>query len=329
MKMIFSFLTLFCCITVTVRSQNTFPPSGNVGIGTSTPGLPLEVKSSSLAPSIRISSPTAVYDRNNGAAIEFNSNVGLAKIIGVDERANDLSAYSGGLLFKLRQHTDGPDNGYYERMRITSDGKVGIGTSYPTNTFHVNGTMKLVGLSQLPLNATNSNMLNYANQYDFKLSSSVNGFFITVSNGFNDRKVYLQSGHQDPDFAGATGSIFLNPFGGRVGIGTTSVDAQLTVKGDVHAEEVRVDLTVPGPDYVFEEDYDLPKLESLKEYVQENKHLPEVPSASEMEAEGIDLGVMNMLLLKKVEELTLYLIEQNQQMEQLRKEFETFKSQKQ
>ncbi len=81
--------------------------------------------------------------------------------------------------------------------------------------------------------------------------------------------------------------------------------------GKVHAEEVKVDLSVPGPDYVFEEDYDLPTLESIKQYVKQNKHLPEVPSAKEMEEKGIDLGVMNMLLLKKVEELTLHLIEQD------------------
>ena len=99
---------------------------------------------------------------------------------------------------------------------------------------------------------------------------------------------------------------------GNVGIGSVSPSSKLTVKGDIHAEEVRVDLTVPGPDYVFEEDYDLPTLESLQNYVQENEHLPGVPSAEEMEVNGIDLGVMNMLLLKKVEELTLYLIEHQQ-----------------
>lgn len=106
---------------------------------------------------------------------------------------------------------------------------------------------------------------------------------------------------------------------GNVGIGTPNPDSKLTVKGNVHAEEVTVDLNVPGPDYVFEKDYDLRSLEDVKKYIGTEKHLPEIPSAKEMESNGIDLGDMNMKLLKKVEELTLYLIEQNEKIEQLEK----------
>ncbi|MEM9859568.1 MAG: hypothetical protein AAF843_19600 [Bacteroidota bacterium] len=98
---------------------------------------------------------------------------------------------------------------------------------------------------------------------------------------------------------------------GFIGIGTTTPNQRLTVNGMVYSTEVKVDLSVPGPDYVFEEDYNLPSLESIQGYIKENKHLPEVPSAREMEEKGIDLGVMNMLLLKKVEELTLHLIKQD------------------
>ena len=112
---------------------------------------------------------------------------------------------------------------------------------------------------------------------------------------------------------------------GLVGIGSTNPDSKLTVKGNIHAQEVKVDLNVSGPDYVFEEDYDLPTLESLHNYIRENKHLPEVPSAEEMEANGIDLGVMNMLLLKKVEELTLHLIKQNANMERMQNEITELK----
>ena len=69
-----------------------------------------------------------------------------------------------------------------------------------------------------------------------------------------------------------------------------------------------MDLSVPGPDYVFEKDYHLPSLEELTQYIHAYKHLPGVPTAKEMNQEGIELGVMNMILLKKIEELTLYVI---------------------
>ncbi|WP_304064827.1 tail fiber protein [Pedobacter glucosidilyticus] len=105
---------------------------------------------------------------------------------------------------------------------------------------------------------------------------------------------------------------------GNVGIGTSTPDEKLTVKGKIHAEEVRVDLNVPGPDYVFEQDYQLKSLPEIQAFIKENKHLPEVPSAKEMQEKGINLSEMNMLLLKKVEELTLHLIDQNKALRELK-----------
>jgi hypothetical protein len=103
---------------------------------------------------------------------------------------------------------------------------------------------------------------------------------------------------------------------GNVGIGTTTPDAKLTVKGDVHTREVRVDLNgAVGPDYVFEKNYNLLPLSQLETYINQNKHLPEVPSAKEMEENGLNLKEMNLILLKKVEELTLHLIEQQKQID--------------
>ncbi|TRX51644.1 SlyX family protein [Fulvivirga sp. M361] len=80
-----------------------------------------------------------------------------------------------------------------------------------------------------------------------------------------------------------------------------------------------MDLNVPGPDYVFDADYNLPTLSSIEAYVLAHKHLPEVPSAEQMEENGIEVGAMNMILLKKVEELTLHLIHQNKQVGELTK----------
>ena len=99
----------------------------------------------------------------------------------------------------------------------------------------------------------------------------------------------------------------------------------MTVKGNIHAEEVKVDLNVPGPDYVFDEDYELSSLEEVEKYIQENKHLPEIPSAADMEKTGIYLSEMNMKLLKKVEELTLHMIDLHHEMKRLSKENELLK----
>ena len=111
------------------------------------------------------------------------------------------------------------------------------------------------------------------------------------------------------------GNIYLSGSGvwdaqGKVGIGTTAPDEKLTVKGKIHAQEVKVDMAGPlVPDYVFAPDYDLIPLSEVAQYIKENRHLPEIPSAKDIEANGLHLAEMNMKLLKKIEELTLYMIE--------------------
>lgn len=98
---------------------------------------------------------------------------------------------------------------------------------------------------------------------------------------------------------------------GNVGIGTAAPQAKLAVNGNILAKEVKVKTDITVPDYVFEEGYELPDLKELEAYVKQNKHLPEVPSAAEIERDGLDLAAMNLLLLKKVEELTLLLIKKD------------------
>jgi hypothetical protein len=103
--------------------------------------------------------------------------------------------------------------------------------------------------------------------------------------------------------------------GENVGIGTSEPDSELTVNGIIHTKEVRVDMEgFEAPDFVFEEEYDLSTLEETFQFIQTNKHLPDMPSAAEMQKEGINLKELNLKLLQKIEELTLHLIKQEKQL---------------
>lgn len=101
---------------------------------------------------------------------------------------------------------------------------------------------------------------------------------------------------------------------GKVGIGTTDPTEELSVNGHIRAKEIKVE-AANWPDYVFQKDYELKPLSEVEEYINEHGHLPEISKASEVEAEGVSLGEMNKLLLKKVEELTLHLIEKEKEIE--------------
>jgi hypothetical protein len=98
----------------------------------------------------------------------------------------------------------------------------------------------------------------------------------------------------------------------RLGQFTTSMGTnKLAVAGGIIGESVTVKLNGYWPDYVFKPTYQLRPLTEVKEYIDQNRHLPEIPSAEEIAKEGLNLGEMNKLLMKKVEELTLYLIEKD------------------
>ena len=110
----------------------------------------------------------------------------------------------------------------------------------------------------------------------------------------------------------------------QVAIGTTDNyipnGFTLAVGGKMIAEEVKVRLRANWPDYVFDEDYNKPTLEELESSIDENGHLPNIPSAKQVEAEGYLLGEMDVKLLEKIEELTLYMIEMNKEVKGLKSE---------
>ncbi|MCT4602043.1 MAG: hypothetical protein N4A59_03930 [Marinifilum sp.] len=111
---------------------------------------------------------------------------------------------------------------------------------------------------------------------------------------------------------------------GNLGIKTTSSsEFPLAVNGKIRAKEVKVESD--WADFVFKDDYQLMQLSDLEEFIQENGHLPKIPTEKEVEENGVSLGKMNSKLLQKIEELTLYMIEVNQRMELLEKENEELK----
>jgi hypothetical protein len=135
---------------------------------------------------------------------------------------------------------------------------------------------------------------------------------------YNEVNGPVHSYKTTPDYYVSTTGIYQdrnNYFMGNVGVGTTAPDEKLTVKGKIHAQEVKVDLLGPlVPDYVFANDYKLKTLQEVEAYIKQNSHLPEIPSAQEIEKNGLMLAEMNMALLKKMEEMTLYMIEQEKRL---------------
>ncbi|WP_299670541.1 hypothetical protein [uncultured Polaribacter sp.] len=202
--------------------------------------------------------------------------------------------------------------GNIERVRINSDGKVGIGTSSPN--------------SPLTIGYNNS-----SNQLAFKRLDGVESFSMNI-NSSNQIIFKNYSGGGDFDFQSNIGGqglrsvLFFKGGNGNVGIGSINPDEKLTVKGKIHAEEVRVDLNVPA-DYVFQKyytgfsnlkkEYKMPTLKEVEVFTKKHHHLPAIPSAKEIQKEGLHLKEMTNLLLQKIEELTLYTIAQEKRINAL------------
>lgn len=172
-------------------------------------------------------------------------------------------------------------------------------------------------------------------QIRFQLPDATNEFALTH---FNNR---LTLGRMS-GLSIANDLIIAND--GNVGVGTTAPNAKLhvatnmmigggnptagyalSVNGKIISEEVRVEADVSWPDYVFDESYNLRPLSELEHFIRLNKHLPEIPSAAEIKKDGIMLGDMNKRLLEKVEELTLYLMQQEKKINQLQAQLELLK----
>lgn len=203
-------------------------------------------------------------------------------------------------------------------------GRLGVGTTNPQTTLHVNGSIyggESFGATKLQSKigyvtigtpsdeCMNMQLATDRSQFRFnKPILSQTGIFGSTTNS-------LQFSTND--------SVQMTILNGNVGIGTASPTYKLDVNGTIRANEIIVNTT--GADFVFAEDYQLRPLSEVKAFIQENKHLPEIKSAQEMQENGIGINELQTQLLQKIEELTLYLIQQEEIIQELRQEVEQLK----
>lgn len=204
-------------------------------------------------------------------------------------------------------------------------GNVGIGTTTPTDLLHIDAGNARRGISLLSdgvADAYSDIMFSVKNRANIPVGDPVawwmsyrkDGYFSGAAGGltlefYTDRK---GGGYFAPLSFKSNGDVVMvspkNAQTGNVGIGTISPTEKLSVNGKIRAHEIKVE-TANWPDYVFKSDYNLPSLAETEHFINKNGHLPDVPKASEAEANGVSLGEMNKILLKKIEEVTLHLIE--------------------
>lgn len=290
-------LILFSILSCGLAAQNNYLPglatSGNIGIN-----LP--------------SAPSQYH-------LEVGGNIGMAYggIFGVtnsswpaSQKKIFVTGWDANSFDFLAFYTPGGGTGSTsEKMRLTVGGNVGIGSNNPGAKLWVE-------------DATASEVrVHTASQNDAKLtvSNGVAGYTFRIDNS-NYGIGHITSGTDIINFknTGSGPGIYPQVWIGKRPTVAPHDDFQLAVDGKLVAKSIYVTLSGNWADYVFEENYTLPSLSEVEKFYKSNKHLPEIPSAKEVAERGISVGEINTLLLKKIEELTLYVVEQQKEIEKLK-----------
>lgn len=219
-------------------------------------------------------------------------------------------------------------NGVGGILNSTVAGRVGVGTSNPEGNFEIYGQTHPEFILSSPdsklrfgIATTDCGYATFSKKGDIVLRTSGGldsrkGIIFNINNDLGDGRSYFKFGDAKN---GGWFSIYNNKqvvINGMVGIGKSNPTMALEVNGTIRSKEIQVEIA-NWPDYVFSPEYDLPSLDEVYLYIKEKQHLPGIPSAAESEKEGVNLGEMNTILLKKIEELTLYIISQEKRIRHL------------
>jgi len=310
-----------------IAQTNTFPSSGNVGIGTTVPNSTLVVNAATSGDggthngsgSVVFIKQNTIWDANQPWALFVSgySSLGGIRVNGADPQRGIFKT-SGQLGVAVGDNSSitFSQNSTDERLKIDPNGNIGIGTANPQAKLHVEGdfwmqkTGSPAGLQfHAGLNNASLQFIKYGTKHAGVVFNGSQLIFKGMSTGPDHDPDQTLNNTENVE------SIFL----GNVGIGTTTPQAKLAVNGDIFSKKVKVTQT-GWPDYVFATDYKLPSLQEVEAFIKQNQHLPEVPSAKEVEEKGLDLGDNQAVLLKKIEEQMLYILELNKKNQTLEQE---------
>lgn len=202
------------------------------------------------------------------------------------------------------------DIGVWERngniVYVNQDKRIGIGTSTPRECLELTGNA-IIGGDIFGRKASYIPLKIYAG------ASELDGSFISLENNIGaggSIKFYSVGPGSRIEFHSNGNQLMSIRADNNIVIGNPNPEGQINMKvnGEIHSNLIKVEVT-GWWDEVFNYDYNLQSLGEVENYIKEHKHLPDFPSESEVLNNGIDVAQMNSLLLKKIEELTLYVIE--------------------
>ena len=323
-----------------IVNTTSIPGSNNVGIGVHDPHANLEVGDQNGG---KITISTGGWSASSAnpkvPALEFAGYLSNPK---VRLTATEESGNTNGSKFSILVNDNTSATNLVERFSILQNGNVGIGNTNPVQKLDIKGnilagsTHSTEGINAFAIRYENGSLSNWGSlrssaatymSFGAKADSNTADGWLSSNETLNFSKVAMTMNNEGIRFLISPAQI--NPLDTAVtmkDIMTISPNGNASLQGKFEAKELKVTLT-PTADFVFEENYALPKLEEVAKHIKEKKHLPEIASAKVMEKEGVNVGEFQIKLLQKIEELTLYIIEQNKQLKDQKEEIQQLKEQ--